>query len=388
MSNLRDAFDLRSDVLYLNSGTHSICPRSVLEAVTRYQREYELNPTVGLLTAWSRIWEVQRSLARFLNADVGDLILRPNVTEVMNAFILGAPLAKGSEILVSDVEYGAIVNSCRFRAERDGLALRTFHVPLTHDAAQIVDLVKGELRPNTSMLMFSHVTTGTGLTFPLVEIAKACRERGVLTAVDGAHAPGALALDFGRLGDVDFYGGNLHKWMMGPKGTAFGWVAPRNQQRLSALSAGWPTFECPDYFEGFSSGSRFAQRMAMLGCRDFAAFFAIDDMLSFWSTTGAARIRTRLAQLQAVAETEFAKLRWKSLSPPPGPLRGPMLTYEVPEPLQKFGAQLITKIYDEHKVQVNVPRVQGRYAVRISPHIYNTEDEIVRAANLLSTLKP
>ncbi len=387
MSNLRDAFNLRPDIIYLNSGTHSICPRPVTEAVTRYQQDYEFNPTQGLLNAWPRIWEAQKALALFFGAKPDDLFLRPNVTEVMNAFILGAPLARGSEILVSDVEYGAIVNTCRFRALRDSLTVRSFHVPVTADAGQLAALVKSELRSNTSMLMLSHVTTGTGLTFPLVEIARECRSRNILLAVDGAHAPGAKAIDFSQLGDVDFYGGNLHKWMLGPKGTAFGWVAPRNQEALAALGAGWPTFECPDFFDGFSQGSRFTQRMVMLGCRDFAAFLAIHDMLEFWRSTGATVIRARLASLQAVAEIEMTKLKWKCLSPPPGPLRGPLLSYELPEAFQKFGAPFINTIYNQHKLQVSVPCVQGRYAVRISPHIYNTEEEIVRAAKILGELR-
>lgn len=386
MPNLRESFELKPGIIYLNSGTHSICPRSVLEAVTRYQREYELNPTEALLTAWARIWEVQKSLARFLNANPNDLFLRTNVTEVMNAFILGAQLTRGSEILLSDLEYGACANICRFRAERDGLTVRTFHVPLTANSEELVRLVRSELRTNTSLLMLSHVATGTGLTFPIVEIAGACRSQNILFAVDGAHAPGALALDFSQLGDVDFYGGNLHKWMMGPKGTSFGWVASRNQETIQPLGAGWPTYECPDFFEGFSQSLRFTQRMAMLGCRDFAAFFAIADMLAFWHKNGAATIRARMTQLLDIAEAELSQLKWKSQSPPRGALRGPMLTYELPEPFQKYGSALLQKIYRDHKLQISVPCVQTRWTVRVSPHIYNTENEIIQAARLLANL--
>src|SRR5687767_4317170 len=113
---MREEFDLDPKVIYLNSGTHSIVPKKVLEAVQRYQKEYEKNPTHSLFKAWGELWEVQKELARYFNADPKDIFLRPNITAVLNAFVLGLPLEKKSEILISDLEYGAITNLCRFRA--------------------------------------------------------------------------------------------------------------------------------------------------------------------------------------------------------------------------------------------------------------------------------
>lgn len=384
---MRKAFDLDPGIIYLNSGTHSICPREVLEAITRYQRAYERNPTTGLLAAWRQLWETQNTLATFFNANASDLFLRANVTQVMNACILGVPLPNDrKEILVTNLEYGAVMNVCRFRAERDGLSLREFHIPPQAEADALVNAVIAQLRPETSLLVLSHVTTGTGLVFPLEEIALETRKRGVLLAVDGAHAPGAIELDFKRLANVDFYGGNLHKWMMGPKGTAFGWVAPGHQETIMPLGAGWPTFECPDFYDGFTEASRFAQRFAMLGCHDFSPFFALNETLLFWKRHGASAIRARINELQRLAEAELASLAWKPLSPKPGPLRGPLLSYEVPERLQHHGALFLNKIYNEHRLQVSTPIVHKRLTLRISPHIYNTEDEIKRAVRILSTL--
>jgi len=240
---MREFFDLDPSLIYLNSGTHSICPRSVLEAVTRYQRDYERNPTQGLLQAWGRLWRVQLELAAFFHADAADLFLRPNVTAALNDFILSLPLSDKTEILYSDLEYGAIINVCRLRAERDGFRLRSFRFPV--DPAQTsgmaeadwVDLIASEIRPETGLLLISHINCVNGLVLPIDPIGRMAREKGVVLVVDGAHGPGSIDLDFRRLTNVDCYGGNLHKWMMGPKGTAFGWVSKRCQDHIAPIAA-------------------------------------------------------------------------------------------------------------------------------------------------------
>ena len=367
--------------IYLNSGTHSLCPPEILEAVSRYQRDYERNPTERLMVAYPRLWQSQTRLARFLGADPRDLFLRTNVTHAMNDFIMGVELPSGSEILASDLEYGAVANTCRLRAERDGLKYREFHTPLTGDAATLKDAVLAAIQPATKLLVLSHVATGTGHVFPIAEIARETRRRGVLLAVDGAHAVGALNVDFAELSAVDFYGGNLHKWMMGPKGTAFGWVARERQPLLTPLMGGWPTFDTPDYYGEFGGGSRFAERHALLGCHDYAPFFALTDMLDLWDRKGADHVRARIFELQNFAEDQMARLGWTKLSPTRGPLRGPLLAYRLPEAFQKrTGHAILTDLWNKKCLQLNVPLVQkSTWAARLSPHIYNTEDEIVEA---------
>lgn len=364
-------------MIYLNNGTHSLTPASVLDAITKYEREYETNPTAQLMGAWERLWAVQKELAAFLKADARSIFLRQNVTECMNAFILGIPLPAGSEILISDLEYQAIENVCRYRAERDGLMVRKFALPFTAEV----------LRPETMLMVVSHVTTGTGAIQPIAEIAKVTKANGVLLAVDGAHAAGALDLDFTALGDVDFYGSNLHKWMLGPKGTGFGWVSPRHHEALRPLEAGWATFESMNDYKAFGDGERFPARMLMQGCRNFGPFYAITDMLRVWNNKGPEAIRSRIRSLQRHLETEMKALGWASLSPSlESGLRGPLNTYELPERLEKEGYGLMKRILAEHGLQVGIPKVQGRWRIRISPHIYNTEEEISSAVQILKKL--
>ncbi len=389
---MRQHFDLDPGLIYLNSGTHSICPRAVEDALSVYRAEYERNPSYGLFTNWGKLWTVQKDLAAFFNARPEDVLLRINVTHAMSEFILGAKFVSGpGEIVVTNLEYGAMVNQCRFRAERDGLTLRTLSLPagqadfsgLTVD--QLVRIVVDNLRPETRMLLLSHVMTSNGLLMPIREIARETRKRGVLLVVDGAHGPGSVDLDFSQLEDVDFYGGNLHKWMMGPKGTAFGWVAPRHHETLELMHAGWTTYDFPPAFQAFGEGNRFQGRMMLSGCHDFAPFYALKEMLEFWRKLGTDQIQARIRELQMHAVSEMrAKLGWKLLSPPAGPLLGPLLSYELPERLQAQGYGVLFELYEKESLQIAITPIQGRYCLRLSPHVYNTEDEISRAVDTMA----
>lgn len=392
--SFRELFDLDPSLTYLNSGTHSICPTRVTDEVIRHLRAFERNPTANLAGVWPKLWASQQALARYLGARPEDLILRPSVTSAMNAFLMTIPLAHGSgEILVSDGEYGAIANICRFRAERDGLSLRAFHLPgwtaeLAHATEDsLVDCVLRELRPETRILVLSHVITGNGLRLPIERIAHETRKRGVLFAVDGAHATGAIEMDFARLEDVDFYAGNLHKWVMGPKGTGFGWRSPRHQDALQPLEAGWTTFAPHPPHTGFAPGHTNTQRLLNAASIDFAPWLALPEVFKLWSELGADAVRARLGALQACVEREMRnQVGWNLLASPDLKLRGPLLAYELPQAFEAEGYGFMFRFYEKHRIQVASSMLQGRWVLRISPHIYNTEEEIAHAARAIAEL--
>ncbi|MBY0470444.1 aminotransferase class V-fold PLP-dependent enzyme [bacterium] len=388
--SLHKEFDLDPSLTYLNSGTHSICPRSVTQAWIRHLQEYEKNPTASLFNAWGRLWDIQTEVAKFFGADPKDLILRSNITQVMNLFILGLEIPKGSEILLTDLEYGAVENICRFRAERDGLKLRKVHLPSHAQEYEglppqsLAQKLAAEIRPETKIFVVSHVMTGNGLVLPLAELARETRKKGVMLIVDGAHAPGSLPLNLSALEDVDFYGGNLHKWMLAPKGTSFGWVPKRNQAKLQLQAAGWTTFEIQTPFDRFAEKNKFTNQHLMVGCYDFAPFFALHETFAFWNDHQPQKIFSRIQQLQYFAEDLVAKkLGWELASPPRGPFRGPLLAFHLPQALAQMGWNLMGDLFLKHQIQLATPKIHDTHVLRFSPHIHNTEADIEKAVSIL-----
>jgi isopenicillin-N epimerase len=380
-AKLISEFDVPTDYLFMNSGSSSIAPKSVREKVKQLQDKAEHNPTAALFEIWRDLWEAQKDLAGFLNADPQDLFIRNNISEAMNNFILGLPLSEKDEILYSDLEYGAIKNICKFRAERDGLKLREFSAPRSEQNA--ADTVIAAIRPETKMLVLSHVFTANGLILPIEEIAKETRRRGIYLVIDGAHSVGSLPLDFSKLQDVDCYGGNLHKWLMGPKGTAFGWVHKNRKERLVPLQAGWTTFGFLPEHSAFGEGSSFQGKFMPIGSCDFSSYLAIPEIISFWQKWGAKNIRERLYGLQESLRKRLEEIPALEFISPMLPARGPLLAYRIPKKFSENPYKVFLDLYEREKLQIVLPFLDGSRCLRLSPHIYNSDEEIAQTVNIL-----
>ncbi len=366
--------------IYLNWGTLSRTWPDVLQKMQKYQLDYEINPTVSLFEGWGRLWETQKKVAGFFKAQPTDFYFRHNVTVAMNDFILGAELPPG-DIVVTDLEYGAIVNICRYRAEKDKRNLVTILIPMGDELKsedQLVDLIMKQIPQKSALLMISHVMTGTGLKIPLQKLAKRTRERKILLAVDGAHGPGVTDLDFSLLDDVDFYGGNLHKWFRGPKGTGFGWAPERNHKIIHPLMAGWTTFETPIPFMPFGEGHRWNISMLMAYCLNFNAFYALSDAVDEWQKRDPRKVYAGLQAKRMFIQNEMTKsLGWKVLSPLVESLQSPLVTFELPAHFASQGFEIIHALRNQKNVTVSITPLKGSYALRLSAHIDISEDQIL-----------
>src|SRR5262249_20249074 len=197
----------------------------VFERVTQLRRRLAEEPMDFLLREMpGHLWQARESLAKFLRADPFRLIFTANVTTAVNIVASSLILATPGEILLTDHEYGAMHWCWERAAHRLGLTLRTFPLPTMASGPQeIVDAACKAMTPKPRLFFFSHVLSPTGLVLPAKELCAEARRRGILTLVDGAHAPAMIPLDLDDIA-ADFYGANCHKWLLAPTGAGFLYV--------------------------------------------------------------------------------------------------------------------------------------------------------------------
>jgi isopenicillin-N epimerase len=203
---------LDPSVANLNTGSFGPLPRPVFERVTRLRQRLAEEPMDFLVRqAPSLLWQARERLAAFLGADPRRLVFTANVTAAVNVVAASLPLAAPGEILLSDHEYGAMHWCWERAAQRQGLTVRTFPLPLlARSPAEIVEAACAAMNARTRLLFFSHVLSPTGMVLPARELCAEARRRGILTLIDGAHAPAMIPLALGELG-CDFYGGNCQR---------------------------------------------------------------------------------------------------------------------------------------------------------------------------------
>jgi isopenicillin-N epimerase len=224
-SDLAAQWTLDPSVTYLNHGAFGACPRVVLEEQAEWRARLEREPVrfyIGELEA--RLDEVRARVGELVGADPADVVFCANATTGVNTVLASIPFEAGDEVLVTDHGYPACLNAAGYWTARAGASVATAHVPFPLAGEDdVVRAVLEKVSPRTRLAVLDHVTSPTGMVFPIERLVKELSHRGIDTLVDGAHAPGMLPLAVGALGAA-FYTGNFHKWCCAPKSCAFLWV--------------------------------------------------------------------------------------------------------------------------------------------------------------------
>jgi len=336
-----------------------------------------------------RLEPARSAVARFVGARPRDLVFVTNATTGVNAVLGSVPLRPGDELLTTNHDYNACHNVLVERARRAGAKVVVARVPFPlSKPEQVIDAVLRCVSRRTRLAMIDHVTSSTALVLPLARLVHELEARGVDTLVDGAHAPGMVAVDIQGLNPA-YYTANLHKWVCAPKGAAFLWVREDKQAGLqpAVISHGNNTPR-PGY-------SGFQDRFDWAGTLDPTAWFCAGAAIDWMSRrlpggwTGVRAANHRLA-------TEARQLLCARLNveaPCPETMIGAMATIPLPERFQgrpkagKIDAEQ-SRLYDEFGVEVPFFRFggPGRRWLRLSAQLYNTLWDYERLAEGLNAL--
>ncbi|HEY4720968.1 MAG TPA: aminotransferase class V-fold PLP-dependent enzyme, partial [Anaerolineae bacterium] len=301
--SLREQFLLRPDVVFLNHGSFGACPRPVFEAYQAWQLELERQPVEFIGRRFNDLMcEARESLGVYLGAAADDIVYVPNATTGLNIVAHSLPLEQGDEVLATDHEYGALDRTWRFICAKHSAKYIQRPVPLPIESAeQVVDSIWSGVTPRTRVLFISHITSPTAIIFPVEELVCRARAANIITVVDGAHAPGQIDLNLQALG-ADFYSGNLHKWLMTPKGSAFLYARPEVQYLVEPLVVSW----------GWQSDrpgpSRFIDEQEYQGTRDIAAYLAVPAAIQFMHAHDWPQVRQHCHELVRDARARVSAL--------------------------------------------------------------------------------
>ena len=372
---LKQEFLLDPDVCFLNHGSYGACPRPVFEEYQRWQRELERQPVDFLgRRADTLMAQARQDLAGYLHADPENLVYVTNATSGLNVIARSLPLSPGDEVLGTDHEYGALNMTWEHLCAKAGAVYRRQPIPLpiTGSPQDIANAFWEGVTPRTKAVFLSHITSPTALTLPVKEICRRAREAGILSIVDGAHAPGQLPLDLDGLG-AGIYAGNNHKWLCSPKGSGFLYARPEEHSWIESFPISW----------GWQGEHTFVSRNERQGTRDLAAYLATPAAIRFQAEREWDAVRLRCHGLAREARIRVAE-RWGL--PPAYPDTPDWFTQMVALPVPYTGKDLRDRLYSEFNIETIVAPWEGHSLLRLSFQGYNTHDDLERVLAALEVV--
>ena len=374
--SLRDQYLLDPEVVFLNHGSYGACPRPVFEVYQQWQRELERQPVAFFRRIDGLLTTARESLAGYLTTSEGNLVFVMNATTGLNMAIRSLALQPGDEILATDHEYGALVYTWEYVCERTGAIYRRQPIPApVSDQASVADAFWSAVTPRTRVIFMSHITSPTALILPVAEICRRARQAGILTVIDGAHAPGQVAVDLTAL-DADFYAGNCHKWLSAPKGAAFLYVRPEHQALIQPLIVSW----------GWRAGASFTTRHHQLGTRDVSAWLAVPAAIEFQRQHDWPSVRQRCHDLARAARQRLTELtELEPLSPDSPDWFSQMISLPLP-PVD--ATRLSQRLLDDYTIEVPLPCWRDQQLIRLSFQAYNTQRDLDRLIEALIEILP
>ena len=370
---IKDEFPASSDGTWFCTGIVGIMPKSAVQVLADTTARFG----AGMFYTHPEIDAARQTLRERLAALISaensaDICFTRNATEGITIGLSNVDFQPGDEIVTSDQEHGALMNPLNYLHKTGRAKLRTFKI--SGDPEETLQSVKEQINGKTKLLASSHVSSQTGIRVPAKEMCEAAREAGAYVLLDGAQSIGNIEVNVQNY-DCDFYAGNGHKWLCGPKGTSFLYVNPDSKIEPS------PTFLALSSFSDDPAWRRKALRFEY-GTRDGMLLMGLLATLDLYAKWNWPQRGGRIKELSI-----YLKDGLKTV---------PGCFVHTPEDWDKgSGNTAITmeehsrdKVYEHlsknwNILTRNVPEIN---ALRISTNYFNTYSEIDRLIEALKAL--
>jgi isopenicillin-N epimerase len=381
---ISDLFLIDKNITFLNNGSFGATPKVVLAYQDMIRQRMEMQPVNFMVKQLPILLrDALKSIAPFIGANAEDLAFVDNATTGANSVIqsLMHSWKKGDHILTTDHVYGAVRTTLQYATSIKGAKLIEAHVPFPlEDEDEVVEAITRHFTKKTKLLVIDHITSPTGIIFPIERIIKECKQRDIPVFVDGAHAPGLISLNLNALG-ADWYTGNFHKWLYAPKGCAILWTHPKHQSMMH------PTVISHGYMQGY------IQEYDWTGTKDHSAFISAPIGLSLHAKMGSDFLM-QTYHATAIAMRNMIADVWKTTVPAPDSMIGSLASIEAPKHLQYDGedallyAQALHDIlWNEHKIEIPVIPFHGKIWIRFSVQVFNQFRDYAHLAETVSIIK-
>jgi selenocysteine lyase/cysteine desulfurase len=361
-------FPLQESLIYLNAA--NVCPasRPVIDRHLEYLRDFHSNPSFQNRDKYIGMREsLREKVAHMLRVSADEIAVTRNTSEGSNIIVKGVNLKQGDEVLITDHNHPSNNDSWKIRARRDGFVVKSLPVQIpARSAGELLSAFEKAVTPRTKVIAVTHLTSTTGILYPAREIAALARKRGIYMHLDGAQTFGALDVNLTEIG-CDSYSTSAHKWLMGPLEAGLLYV------RAERIAEIWPSIVTA----GWADDLKGARKFEVFGQRDDPRVVALEASIDFINLIGIRAVEERMRALSARAKSQLKEIGAVQLKTNMEPeLSGGVVKFRMKNrPTQ----QVYNTLWERNRLAIAMTASGDAEGLRLSPHIYNSIDDIDRA---------
>jgi selenocysteine lyase/cysteine desulfurase len=319
----------------------------------------------------ARIEEVRRLAGRLLHADPLDVAFIKNTSEGVGIVAEGLDWRHGDNVVTAEEEYPANVYPWLNLAHR-GVELRRVR---SRDGRVCLDDLLAAMDSRTRLVTLSWVEYASGFRSDLDAIGEACRQRGILFFVDAIQGLGVFPLDVSRT-PIDFLAADGHKWLLGPEGAGIFWIRRELVDRLHPVGMGWHSVVGAWDFAAIDFRLKPNAGRWESGSLNIAGITALGASLELLLEIGTDALAQRILELTGRVCAHVERTGWSVFGPRQEAERSGIVSLVAPPDRQP--AAVVRQLRQQGVV---VNHRAGR--LRVSPHAYNTPEELDRLVQLL-----
>jgi isopenicillin-N epimerase len=370
--SVRAQFVMPPELAVMNAA--NLCPSSgpVLEALTRETRSVDQDPSAQNRNRLGAAKEnTRKALAAFLRVTPEEIVITRNTSESNNLISSGLDLKAGDEVLIFADNHPSNNTAWQEKAKRFGYAMVVVPQKNPHPGAEYyIDAFTKAITPRTRVLSFTHLSSTVGDLFPAKELCRLARDRGIISMIDGAQTFGLLDVDLSDI-QPDFYTGSAHKWPCGARECGVLYVNTRVHDKL------WGSI-----YSAYPGAVGISRKVESFGQRDEATIIAFGEALAFQTTVGRKAIEQRSRALAQQLMAGLVRMDGVRLWTNPAPDRSVAVVSFQPGSLD--ARKVAQSLYDKDRIGITTRGGDDRPGLRVSPHFFNTPDEVDRLLGALS----
>jgi selenocysteine lyase/cysteine desulfurase len=372
---IREQFPVIKNLAYFDHAAVAPVHLRTREALNDYIQDLLLYGDRNYAGWHQKSEEIRKGMAEFIGATSDEIAFIKNTSQGLSLVANGLDLKKGDNVVIPDVEFPANIYPW-LNLERKGVKVKFIN---TNKCDIPLCCVEDAIDENTKVLSISSIEYSTGYRNDLEGISKLLEKKQqqyghkIYFCVDAIQSLGAFKIDV-KKSNIDFLSADGHKWFLTPEGAGIFYCRSENLDKLHPVSVGWKSVRKPLDFSNIKFDLDHSARKFEEGSLNMMGVVALGASLELFNSIGIEKVEENILNITYKAILKLREKDYIITSTVSNKYRSGIICFKPKESIDKEYQNFI-----DNNVQLSIR--DGK--LRISPHFYNTEDEIEHFDRLL-----